>query len=379
VAAPLSGSVRDFDRSLWPILLLLTVAVVGFVVISSGSGRATGPALDPRSTEPSGARAAAQLIETLGRAVGVAEAHEVDDGVVIALDNGLDQDDWRELKKFASVGGTVVVGATTSPLWATDSTAVLRPELTLDEPCPEALAGLDDVRSLDLRIVRVFPKSDQGCLATADGQIVRIDLLGDGRVISLGGSALFRNDTIGQADHAVLVARLIGTSSGPVMFVERRAFAAGTENLIDLVPGWVFALLTQLGVAFVLYVVWRWIRLGQPVLETPVTAIEASELVTATGRLLANRSAAEWSSEVLHRQWTAEVRDRTGWASEDRAHLADLVAASAPPGVDGIAVAEKLANTFDTPIASSDEELVRQSSQVAAVRIELGWQSEVTV
>src|SRR3546814_8139145 len=60
----------------------------------------------------------------------------------------------------------------------------------------------------------------------------------------------------------------------------------GDESLIDLIPPGVERALLQLGVAFVLYAVWRAIRLGRPVREDQPVRIAGSELVAAVGRLL---------------------------------------------------------------------------------------------
>ena len=228
-------------RPVWPVVAVIGLVVVLFIAFSSTNARRSGPPLDGRSTDPDGARAAALLIEQRGRSTGVAEASDLSTGVAIALTSDLDDADWAALKQFAGDGGIVIVATPVSPLWASGSSPELRPSILAGSNCGSTFGSLDDVRRLDVPLVRVFPSAPDGCLRVGDGDLVRSEPVGEGQVISLGVNSIFRNDTIGRADHALLITRLIDSTEGDVRFIEPQAFVGGSKGLLELVPRWVLA------------------------------------------------------------------------------------------------------------------------------------------
>ncbi|MFT7647161.1 MAG: hypothetical protein ACI8Y4_001902 [Candidatus Poriferisodalaceae bacterium] len=358
-------------RPVWPVVAVIGLVVVLFIAFSSTNARRSGPPLDGRSTDPDGARAAALLIEQRGRSTGVAEASDLSTGVAIALTSDLDDADWAALKQFAGDGGIVIVATPVSPLWASGSSPELRPSILAGSNCGSTFGSLDDVRRLDVPLVRVFPSAPDGCLRVGDGDLVRSEPVGEGQVISLGVNSIFRNDTIGRADHALLITRLIDSTEGDVRFIEPQAFVGGSKGLLELVPRWVLAAAAQLGVALVFYVLWRAIRLGQPVLELHMTPVEASELVTATGRLLSKRQTNDWSGLRLHQSWSQELKRRTGWAGDSTQSLLELLNLDSH-GADMLMAS--LAEPASTGTVDSAAELEQMVRRIAAARALLGWQ-----
>src|SRR3546814_18850835 len=86
----------------------------------------------------------------------------------------------------------------------------------------------------------------------------------------------------------------------------------GDESLIDLIPPGVERALLQLGVAFVLYAVWRAIRLGRPVREDQPVRIAGSELVAAVGRLLGRTRRPDAAAAALRGRLRRRLRSRLG-------------------------------------------------------------------
>jgi hypothetical protein len=127
----------------------------------------------------------------------------------------------------------------------------------------------------------------------------------------------------------------------------------------------------QLGVALVFYVLWRAIRLGQPVLELHMTPVEASELVTATGRLLSKRQTNDWCGLRLHQSWSQELKRRTGWAGDSTQSLLELLNLDSH-GADMLMAS--LAEPASTGTVDSAAELEQMVRRIAAARALLGWQ-----
>ena len=91
---------------------------------------------------------------------------------------------------------------------------------------------------------------------------------------------------IGVARSVSLLAPEPGTR---IAFLEPPLPGTGDKGLSDLVAPGIKLALAQLAIAFVVYALWRTIRLGRPVPEPQPVEIDSSEFVSAVGNLLAER------------------------------------------------------------------------------------------
>ncbi len=215
-------------------------------------------------------------------------------------------------------GGVLVVFDSGSPLRPTQSED---PFLGLDpdqvDPGFCTIDALRDVGAIapgDTSSLDVGGLEAETCFG--DGQIafVAAQPEDDGTLVATGGPEFALNDRLDERDNSVLAAALlVPTGSEQVQFVEAVApIGGGDETLVELVPDGVWRALAQLGLAFVLYALWRAIRFGRPVAEPQPVAIAGSELVEATGRLLQRTLDPGRAAEVVRADLRLAVARRLG-------------------------------------------------------------------
>lgn len=270
---------------------LLLAALVG------GRPGREGPPLDPRSDAPLGTSALVTLIERLGSDVELSVGLPgPDDDVALLLEDRLDDQQAQGVADWVARGGRLVVTDPSSRF--TPPLASRGIESLIAEPVERGactISALDGVGSVEAgNAVRYeVAGADALCLADQSAAFVVARSSGAGDVVSVGGAAALTNELLDERDNAVLAAGLLAPVPGTtVRFVEPPVPAGGGQkSLAELVPPGVRRGLVQLGIAFVLYALWRATRLGQPVREEQPVRIAGSELVSAVGRLLARTGA----------------------------------------------------------------------------------------
>jgi hypothetical protein len=293
--------------------------VVTLVVLAAVGAGAGDRALDPRSHARLGTSALVALADELGADVSIADsvpdAGTPEDGpggpgadVVLLLDDSLAEGPARDLRRWVDAGGTLVV---VDP--ASRFTPVVSGEITGDgdpgdvfgplvAPCgigPLDGLGVEEVAPLHGGVLYEAPPGADACLEVpgghdgwGDGAYIVAEPSELGTVVSVGGSGMFVNAGLADGANAAVVTALVAPQVGTDLVVLEPGPLAGAadsatgESLIGLVPAGVERLLIQLGIAFVLYVLWRARRFGAAVSEPRPVAVAASELVAATGSLL---------------------------------------------------------------------------------------------
>jgi hypothetical protein len=361
---------RQFTRQhpMLPALVTVGLVVVLVVLLTSGSQRRSGPSLDPRSTDFDGSRAAVLLMRGSGLEVSTGDVGGVGAAdTVLVLSDDLDERGWDHIEDLARGGRTVVVAVPFSPLSPMVAETTISAIIRADGRC-DLGAGLDQVRELDVTIVRSFVSSagSGSCLTVGEGELVRVDSLGTGRVVAVGTVAPWRNDHLALADNAALVVGVVSLGGGSVHVLEREPFGTGTESLTDLVPRWVFTLLALAGASFVSYALFKAIRFGRVVEEQPVTRAEASQLVLAQGQMLADGQNARWAGEALHERWLAELETRTGWDGDDVGTVLALLDAD-------LEQAALLRVVIERPAVDDEQALIDFARALTSVRVALGW------
>lgn len=324
------------------LLVAVTIAIlVGAFWIGAPGG--DGP-LDPESHEPNGTSALVALLEELGAEVEVnATAPGPDTDVTLLLRDRLGSDARVDLRRWVQEGGTLVAadpGSQLTPPYRAEELGDPVLGDSIDPGSVELDPDVCDVGPIDnLSEIEVYAGAvlydvslrDESCYGDGDAAYVVATPRGDGTVVALGGTGILLNRSLGDRDNAPLIAALVAPEPGTrVALLDPLAVApgeeGGDESLWDLVPdGWKLAML-QLGIAFVVYVLWRARRLGRPVDETQPVKVASAELVAAVGGLLERSGSPQHAAEVLRADLRRELAARMGLARNvDPAKLVEIL------------------------------------------------------
>lgn len=295
---------------------------VGLVVLAAAAiggrpGR-DGPPLDPRSDGPLGTSALVSLLRGLGAevdlTVGLPDAR---DDVALVLQDRLQASQRDALAAWVSGGGTLVVLDPSSPMAPPSSRDALPAVSGPLETGACSIEALRDVGEIDggAALQLEAAPGDESCFSkTATSGFVVARTVELGEVVAVGGAAFVTNDLLGRRDNAVLAATLLAPTLGLRVRVVDPPIpvGGGDKTLGDLVPAGVKRALLQLGVAFVLYALWRAVRLGRPVVEDQPVSVAGSELVSAIGRLLARTRSPGPVADGMRVELRHSLRTRLG-------------------------------------------------------------------
>ncbi|MFB7089868.1 DUF4350 domain-containing protein [Streptomyces sp. NPDC056296] len=333
-ASPTARQVWTRARGITLALVVLLVAAVAIAVIRSDAQHGE---LDPRSADPSGSRAVAELLADRGVSTRVVDtlddaraAAGPDTTLLVAVPDLLTERQQTRLRSATegSGGRTVLVapggpaverlapGVTADPALSLDST--LAPDCDLPAARRAGSADTGGIRysSSHIEADACYPSRR---LAT----LLRIpDTPGDaaqggttpGDTVVLGAPDVFYNDHLDEHGNASLALQLLGSRDHLVWYLPSLTDATTPDeerSFFDLLPsGWLWGTL-QLFVAAALAALWRARRLGPLVPERLPVAVRASE--TAEGRAR------------LYRKTNARDRAATALRSATRTRLAPLV------------------------------------------------------
>ncbi|MFI1421803.1 DUF4350 domain-containing protein [Streptomyces sp. NPDC020731] len=327
-ASPTARQVWARARGIALALMLLIAAAVAIAVVRSDTLHGE---LDPRSADPYGSRAVAELLADRGvdtRVVttlaGATAAAGPDTTLLVAVPDLLTGPQQSRLHSgvAGSGGRTVLVsagsasverlapGVTADPATSFDST--LSPDCDLPAARRAGTADLGGIRytTTHLTADECYPSER---LAT----LLRIPApSGDGDTVLLGAPDILLNDRLDEHGNASLALQLLGSRPHLVWYLPSLADASatseeGARDFFDLLPsGWLWGTL-QLFIAAALAALWRARRLGPLVPEKLPVAIRASETVEGRAR--------------LYRKANARDRAATALRSATRTRLAPLV------------------------------------------------------
>lgn len=316
------------DRA--PLIVLGVVCLIIFGVWLVGDPVSHRP-LDPRSHDPAGTSALVRLLDELGADTSL-DVRDLDAGTdtALLLWDTLDNAETERVADWVRDGGTLVVTDPASsfapPGGGFDAVFEAGMEVTEDDEPVEVDAGTCDIapfveQDIDTLAVWGGPVrfdvsgGDQSCFGDSDQAFVAATELGDGHLVAFGGSGTIINRTLDEADNAPAIAGLLapreGTSVGVLDLREAR-LGSGDQQLWDVAPTWAKRVVAQLGIAFLVYVLWRSRRLGQPVAEAQPVKVAASELVAATGGLLERSGSPQYAADVLRTNLRRDLMVRLG-------------------------------------------------------------------
>jgi hypothetical protein len=370
------------------LLALGVVAVVLGGVLLLGRPSSEAP-LDPRSHEPIGTSALVRLLRQLDVDVDV-NVRDLDDldpdtDVVLVLRDRMDADQRATLVDWVEDGGTVVASDPGSPLTPRVDTFTLGdsddPAVFAIDELVETGAGICDIPPLDdermdrLEVYGGPVEYDIGagadsCFGSGGSAYIVATPEGSGTIVAIGGSGILINRSLDEADNAPVAAALLAPQPGMRVAVldpsAPLAEGQGDKSLRDLVSPGVKRALLQLGLAFLVYALWRARRLGKPVPEPQPVAVAGSELVSAVGGLLQRAGSPQHAADLLRDDLRRDLVSRLGLPP----HL------PAPTFVAVVAErtrldADRIAAALGPSPVTSDGELLTVAQLIDAVRKEV--------
>ncbi|MEY2452134.1 MAG: hypothetical protein QOD92_1708 [Acidimicrobiaceae bacterium] len=346
--------------------LLVSLIVIGLVA-GSGDSPQDGPPYSPSSTASDGTRGLVLLVREFGVDVRVGQRiPDADTNAALLLHDGLDDQGHTDLEAWVAAGGTLVVADPGSAFAARPA------DVLVAGPSDRGfcdIPGLEDVQELDVpagAALRVG-RSMQSCFGDGGIAFIVSRLVGAGHIITIGGPDVFTNGVLDSADNSVLAVRLLlPAEGGSVAVLDPNPPGSGRTTLGDLIADRVFQAILQLGVAFIIYALWRSRRVGRPVTEPQPVAIAGSQFVRAVGGLRQRSHATDRAASMLRVDTRRALSDRFGVPLNlDTATLAELTASRT--GLDRTQVAAALS---DAPILD-EASLVTLGQQLDTIRQEV--------
>ncbi|MFB7776342.1 DUF4350 domain-containing protein [Streptomyces bauhiniae] len=310
-------------RQMWTrtrgIALAVVVLLVGAVAIAVVRSQTKHGDLDPRSADPRGSRAVAELLADRGvttRLVTTLDAARQaagpDTTLLVAVPDLLShRQQTRLAEATASFGGRTVLvapgdwsvgrlapGVTASPVTTLDT--------TLDPDCALPEAGrAGSAETGGIRYRTTVDHADACYPSDRRATLLRLPAAsGTGDTVLLGAPDILLNNRLDKQGNASLALQLLGSRPHLVWYLPSLADSSandtdGRESLFDLLPsGWLWGTL-QLFVAAVLAAFWRGRRLGPLVPERLPVVIRASETTEGRARLYRKADARDRASAAL--------------------------------------------------------------------------------
>jgi hypothetical protein len=390
-SAPASTSTSPTARRLWTrsrgIVLAFVVLLAAALVIAAVRSDARHGLLDPRSADPSGSRAVAELLAEQGVSTRVvttldrARASAGSDTTLLIAAPDLLTERQQTLLRTAtersdgrtvliSPGppsvGTLVPGVTADPAVSFDST--LSPDCAL----PAARrAGSADTGGI--RYTTGDPGTDACYPSEGLTTLLRVPApSGGGDTVVLGAPDILYNDHLDEQGNASLALQLLGSRAHLVWYLpslsDDSATDTGTQSFLDLLPsGWLWGTL-QLFIAAVLAALWRARRMGPLVPERLPVAIHASETTEGRARLYRKVNARDRAAAALRSTTRTRLAPLVG-VSPAQAHAPEALLPALSARLDGDGQA--LLPLLFGPPPRDDAALVSLSDQLDALEREV--------
>ncbi len=306
-------------RALPWLLVIAGLAVVA--VVAGAPSNPAGGTLDPTSTSETGTKALVELLDSFGASVDTSASEPSDDtDVAVLFVDTLDETHTDSLDAWVRAGGTLVVADPFSSLSPSVDGPIgafgVAPALDA-QTCD--IAALQDAARIDPGAsVRYDVAEDQSCFGDGLVAYVVSRAEGEGRIIAVGGTDLFTNARLDQADNAVVATRLLVPDAGThvALLAPGSGDGSSDRSLTDVLNLGVRLALAQLFVSFLVYAWFRARRLGRPVIESQPVEIAGSELVLAVGQLLQQTKRPQHAAYLLRVDVRRRLAERLGLAPD---------------------------------------------------------------
>ncbi|MFD5453188.1 DUF4350 domain-containing protein [Streptomyces sp. NPDC003470] len=382
-------------RRLWTrtrgIALALVLLLAGAVAIAVVRSDARHGELDPRSADPYGSRAVAELladrgvstrvVTTLDDARAAAGPHTT---LLVAAPDLLTARRQAELRSATagSGGRTVLVapgasverlvpGVTADPARSFDST--LSPDCDLPAARRAGNADTGGIRysSTHPRADLCYPSENLATLLRVPATSPASGGTAPGDTIVLGARDILYNNHLDEHGNASLALQLLGSRPHLVWYLPSLSDTTAPDDergFFDLIPsGWLWGTL-QLFVAAVLAALWRARRLGPLVPEKLPVAIRASETTEGHARLYRRANARDRAASALRSATRIRLAPLVGVpVAQAHAPEALLPALSAHLHGDG----QSLHTLLHGPPPGDDAALIALADQLDALEREV--------
>ncbi|MFH9722470.1 DUF4350 domain-containing protein [Streptomyces sp. NPDC017254] len=369
--------------------LVLALVLIGGLVLATVRSSDSHGALDPRSADPTGSRAVAELLKARGVTITLATtldeattATDADATLLVTTPDLLTETQQSRLRGViaGTAGRTVLLGA------GHPSLPTLAPEVTGATSAPVGnrapsctLAAATRAGSVDLggERYRIAPGTTADSCYPSDGlpSLVRLPGPDATDTVLLGSPDILYNDRLDQRGNASLALQLLGSRPHLVWYLPSLTDASAdtpdddtTGNFLTLIPsGWLWGTL-QLAIAALLAAIWRGRRLCPLVTERLPVALRASEATEGRARLYRKANARDRAASVLRTATRTRIAPLLGVPVQD-AHSSDrllpalsarLPETTADPG-----------NLLFGPAPADDAALIRLADQLDALEREV--------
>ncbi|MFJ3904028.1 DUF4350 domain-containing protein [Streptomyces sp. NPDC090025] len=373
-------------------LLLLALLLTGGILVAAVQSADHGGRLDPRSADPAGSRAVAELLQAQGVTLQVTDslteattATGADTTLLVTTPDLLTPRQQSTLygAMTRSPGRTVLLtpGSPSLPTLAPGiDTGRAVPVSTREAGCALPAATRAGSAELGGERYRTGGTTADSCYL-ADGlpTLVRLPNTGTGTgdTVLLGSAELLTNEHLAREGNAALALHLLGSRPHLVWYLPSLADAPAdatgasddpTDSFLDLIPsGWLWGTL-QLALAAVLAAVWRGRRLGALVPERLPVAIRASETTEGRARLYRKTDARDRAATVLRTATRDRLAPLLGVPGRD-AHSPELLLPALSARLPANAGDHR--DLLFGPVPTNDAALVRLADQLDALEREV--------
>lgn len=320
---------RSRRRWIWPIAVAATIAITALVTTAL-LPRTNRGSLDPRSAEPDGARAVAQILKNQGVSVDVVERS--DDAVagatrataIVVVRTSLLGP--RQLQRLADSSADLILVEPDFVVLRELAPSVTPSGVAADTPALPACADPD--ASVADKATAGGHLYSRASTAPADVQVTgcypdsrhpeRFSLIrlanGDRRITILGQGQVLQNDTLPVDGNAALALRTLGLRPELRWYLPDPVELAKTArpSISDLLPPWVGWAFWQLVIVTFVVLLWRGRRLGPVVPEPLPVVVRSAETAEGRARLYRTGKARSRAAAVLRTATVRRLASRLG-------------------------------------------------------------------
>ncbi|MGW4748896.1 DUF4350 domain-containing protein [Streptomyces sp. NPDC004290] len=373
--------------------LVLALVLAGGLALATLRSTDDHGALDPRSADPHGSRAVAELLKDRGVTVTLVTtlaeattAASTGSTLLVTTPDLLTDTQQASLRTAMddSTGRTVLLGAGRTSLTTLAPGVSSAPSTPVRERAPACtLPAATRAGSVDLGGERyeTSPGTTSDACYLSDGLPTLLRLPGTGSgagdTVLLGSPDILYNSRLDQRGNASLALQLLGSRPHLVWYLPSLSDTSATTdtpadgttgNFLALIPsGWLWGTL-QLAVAAVLAALWRSRRLGPLVTERLPVALRASEATEGRARLYRKANARDRAASVLRTATRTRLAPLLGVPVQD-AHSPDRLLPALSARLPETTADPR--NLLFGPAPADDATLIRLADQLDALEREV--------
>ncbi|MFE7585735.1 DUF4350 domain-containing protein [Streptomyces gardneri] len=372
--------------------LVLALILIGGIALATVRSTESHGALDPRSADPTGSRAVAELLRDSGVTVTTAttldEATAATDSrttLLVTTPDLLTETQQSTLRATMTRPDTrtVLIGAgqASLPTLAPDVTSASDAPVTNRAPaCTLPAATRAGSAELGGERYVITPGTEADACYSADGSPTLVRLpgsTGTADTVLLGSPDILYNNRLDQQGNASLALQLLGSRPHLVWYLPSLADTSATtdapagdttDNFLSLIPsGWLWGTL-QLAVAALLAAIWRGRRLGPLVTERLPVAVRASETTEGRARLYRKTDARDRAATVLRTATRTRIAPLLGVPVQD-AHSPERLLPALSARLPETTAAPR--TLLFGPAPADDTTLIRLADQLDALEREV--------